>query len=363
MWNSGIIASRHTGKTWFVSVWETTTSNETITLPYSGGNTTDWGDGTVNTLNSHAYTTIGQYTIKIEGEITGWAFNGVGDKDKILNISSWGNLVIGVNGFRGCANLDVTDTKNPTLSTSLGLAFFGCDDLLYNDSVKNWNVSSVTSLFNTFSGCSLFNQPLNSWDVSNVISFHFMFNGATAFNKTLDNWITTSVTNTESMFKNSGFNQPIESWDMSGVTNTSVMFWACPFNQTLNGWDIGNVTTINGMFALNSSFNQPLNSWNTSKVEIMFNCFNGATAFNQNISSWDFTKVKNLNFFMFGKSSANYDATYYDDLLIKWDSDLVFANMTNVNINMGSIKYTTAGVTARTNLVNKGFIITDGGLV
>jgi len=49
-----------------------------------------------------------------------------------------------------------------------------------------------------------------------------------------------------------------------------------------------------------------------------------------------------------------------DNLYIKLDQDLIFANMVNINLVFGSINYTAAGAAARANLVSKGFIITSG---
>ena len=62
---------------------------------------------------------------------------------------------------------------------------------------------------------------------------------------------------------------------------------------------------------------------------------------------------------MTGKSSANYNATYYDGLLIALDN----SGRTNIALGMGSIKYTSAGTTSRANLITKGWTITDWGLI
>ena len=66
---------------------------------------------------------------------------------------------------------------------------------------------------------------------------------------------------------------------------------------------------------------------------------------------------------MLNKTAANYSTTNMDALYIKLDNavgGLVFANMTNVNINFGTINYTAAGAAARASLVSKGFIIISG---
>tara|TARA_R110002073_G_scaffold33547_4_gene100670 strand:+ start:4076 stop:4930 length:855 start_codon:yes stop_codon:yes gene_type:complete len=250
----------------FISLWETTTPNETITLPITAGNTWDWGDGTINQENSHEYTDAGQYTIKTSDSVVGFRFNNTGDKDKILNISSWGMLSIRFSSFYGASNLDVTATDVPSPeSTVLPSVFRDCTSLVWNSSVNNLDVSLATNLAAFFEKCDLFNQSVSSWDTSNVQEF----------------------------------------------------------SRT----------------------------------------FRSATSFNQDVSSWDFSSTTNLNDFMGIKSSTNYDAVYYDNLLIKWDSQLVFSGFIDVNIGMGSIKYTAAGATARASLVGKGFVVSDGGLL
>ena len=82
------------------------------------------------------------------------------------------------------------------------------------------------------------------------------------------------------------------------------------------------------------------------------------TSFNQPLDSWSFVSVTNMSNFMLGKTENDYDANYLSDLLIKLDQDLVFANMVNVNLGFGTIKYDSTGVTAYNSLVSKGFIIT-----
>ena len=52
----------------FVSTWDTTqggSASDTIVLPMTAGPTVDWGDGTVNNLNTHTYAVAGIKTVKI----------------------------------------------------------------------------------------------------------------------------------------------------------------------------------------------------------------------------------------------------------------------------------------------------------
>tara|TARA_R110002051_G_scaffold320686_2_gene406511 strand:- start:27 stop:332 length:306 start_codon:yes stop_codon:yes gene_type:complete len=94
-------------------------------------------------------------------------------------------------------------------------------------------------------------------------------------------------------------------------------------------------------------------------------------AFNQDISNWDFSGLNNANSlrtFFQTQTSATYDATYYDNLLIKWaSSPSVGGLQPNIIgfIDMGSIKYTANGAAARASILanNKAVTINDGGQI
>ncbi len=137
------------------------------------------------------------------------------------------------------------------------------------------------------------------------------------------------------------------------------IFQNCPnFNDdfTLNAPNATNiVSNLDGCVSFNS--NVIINAPNATNIGGFFrNC----TAFNKPVHNvgFDFTKVTSMSNFMTGKSSSNYNASYYDSLLIALDA----GGKSNVVLGMGSIKYTSAGSVARANLVAKGWTITDGGL-
>jgi hypothetical protein len=100
----------------FISVWVTTTSSESIMLPYetmgSYNGTIDWGDGSTS-VNSyvnraHTYTTPGTYTITITGTLIGWSFLvNLISSSKIYEVLQWGCLRLGNSGgyFTSCINL------------------------------------------------------------------------------------------------------------------------------------------------------------------------------------------------------------------------------------------------------------------
>lgn len=270
----------------FIATFRTTTANESITLPYLNtgtySGTIDWGDGTV-VANSyanitHTYAVAGDYDVTILGDCIGFFAQ---NYQKIVNIKQWGNgfrLIdnISFGGyFYNTQNLDITanDTLDLTGITILNSMFYQNFNLVFNDSINNWDVSNVTAMYRMFADANNFNQPLDNWDISNVTAISRMFAGA-------DN-----------------FNQDISSWDFSGLND-----------------------------------------------------------------------VNSLKTFMLGKSSANYNAEYYDNLLIKWASDPSQGGLQpNIigTIDMGSIKYTANGAAARASILanNKAQTINDGGQV
>ena len=399
----------------FTSLWRTTTNNETITLPTPTNYKVNWGDGTITTnTNSHEYATIGNYEIKISGEINDFAFNNLGDKDKILNVSNFKGLRIKEGSFYGSSDLDITATDNPIID-GLFNAFRGCSSLILNDSVNNWDVSNVNDLTNVFFGCVNFNQPLNNWDISNktnlsgsfrsctsynqslnswqvqnvslmnnlfysctnynqplnnwqvqnVVNFNQIFFGCSNFNQNIDSWQTLSASDVSLMFYNcTNFNQPLNNWVTTSFVYTSFLFFGCTnFNQNINSWDTTNFSTLYRTFRGCANYNHPLNNWNTAKVTDMVECFYSCASFNQPLNNWSFVSVTNMSNFMFGKTANDYNSNYFSDLLIKLDQDLIFANMVNVNLGFGTIKYDSSGVTAYNSLISKGFIIQSGGLL
>jgi surface protein len=303
----------------FISVWDTTLGKDPIiTLPLvASGNynfSVNWGDGNTDTITAwdqsertHAYATGGVYTVTITGTIEGWS--GVRYLTQIIDI---GCLKLGNEGayFQSSEEL-----------TSIGGTF---------------DLTGVTNMDAMFAGCKLLTSVngISSWDVSNVTSMSNIFNSATAFN------------------------QNIGGWNVSNVNNMFAMFaYATSFNQYIKSWNVSSVTNMTSMFEGATAFNGDITAWNVSSVTNMSYMFIGATSFNQNISGWDISNVTNMSGFMQGKTTADY--SYYDDLLNAW-SLLTLQN--GVDWGMGSIEYTSAGATARQDIIdNYSWTINDGG--
>ena len=183
-----------------------TSTDVQFTMPFLSSNTNsgtvDWGDGVIEPLLSgvanqtHTYAIAGTYEIILSGTINFWRFNDVGDKDKILNISNWGNFDFTTSAvFFGCTNLNSTATDAPIISTTnLGITFRNCN--VWNGEMNTWDVSNVTNFTRFMQGCDLYNQPLDLWDTSNVTTFQqFLNTVGGAFNQDLSNFDITNVSN------------------------------------------------------------------------------------------------------------------------------------------------------------------------
>ncbi len=401
----------------FITTWQTTTANESITIPTTGSGynySIDWGDGTIDTVinanATHTYAVAGTYTVAIDGDFPRIFFDNTGDKDKILSIEQWGAIQWSnfSDAFEGCSNLQLNATDTPDLSGVDTLSRMFRDCIILNADLNNWDTSNIRFLNAMFDGATNFNGNISSWDTSSVISMPNVFRNAINFNQDISNWNTTNVQNMVSMFQNARtFNQPIGNWDVSKVTVMRLMFkdaivfnqnisnWntanvqnmasmfqnATAFDQPIGNWDVSAVTTINNMFNLAISFNQPLNNWNISSVTNLSSMFNGATLFNQpldnwnvsnvtimsalfrnttfdqSLATWDVSNVTNMfNMFLGSKlSTPNYDAT-----LIAWNDLPILED--SVIFNAGNSQYC-QGELARANIISTyNWTILDGDL-
>ncbi|CAN0600860.1 unnamed protein product, partial [Ectocarpus sp. 12 AP-2014] len=125
---SGLIHSQS-----FTSVWNTvntssgSSANNEITIPTNPAFTTynytvDWGDGNSDTgvtgNITHIYAAPGTYTVAISGVFPSIYFNDTGDRNKIIQIVSWGTIQWESmeNAFYGCENINFDAIAAPDLS-------------------------------------------------------------------------------------------------------------------------------------------------------------------------------------------------------------------------------------------------------
>lgn len=338
----------------FVTTWETTTANETITIPTTGAGYNydiDWeSDGIYDDFGvtgnaTHTYVNPGIYTVTIKGDFPQIYFNYSADRNKILAVEKWGisSWRSMQNAFAGCSNLVIIAGDNPDLSNVTNMSHMFSDVATIIQDLSSWDVSNVTDMSYTFDDVNSFNQDISSWDVSNVTDMSYMFRDASAFNKDINSWNVSNVTNMSFMFSSTNsFNQNLSSWDVSGVTDMSYMFYyAFKFNQDISSWDVSSVTTMENMFATATDFNRSLSSWDVSSVTNMASMFNNAddfnadlsgwnvgnvttmesmfseaAVFNQDINSWNVINVSNM-------SNLFYEASAFNQELSNWDVDNV----------------------------------------
>ena len=195
----------------FISVWKTSSENESITLPLRRGYTydfnVDWGDGSSSEVTSyddpditHTYVEAKEYTVTISGTLEAWYFNYSGSKDKIISVKDLGTV----------------NWKN------LERAFAGCKNL---GEVKGGDVSGVTNMTAMFREAHLATPDVSGWDTSNVTNMSYMFSYATSANPDISGWNISQVTDIRGMFGFAKAAHPdMSQWDFSEVTNMSYLF-------------------------------------------------------------------------------------------------------------------------------------------
>lgn len=364
----------------------------------TGDRTIDWGDGTVEIVNTalptHTYTNAGTYQVRASGGVTTLlgqrgsspqaTWTGTLDAVRSWGDLGWTNFD---HAFRSVSGNFEVPNYLPSGVTQLGFLFLATTG--FNQNIGNWDTSSVTDMGYTFSAASAFNNggsaSINNWDTSSVTNMYEMFQNADSFNQPIGSWDTSSVTTMARMFRlNNGFNQDIGGWDTSSVTNMSNMFeGATSFNQDIGSWNTSSVTIMLATFANASSFNQNIGGWDTSSVTTMSNLFQSAVSFNQDIGSWDTSSVTNMDSMFRSATNFNQDISGWDVSSVTsmiatfanapsfnqdigaWDTSSVtnmqemFRSATAFNQDIGS--WNTSAVTNMAQMFNIASVFNNGG--
>ena len=278
-------------------------------------------------------------------------------------LKNW-NVSKGINfsgTFNRChkLNQDLSTWSTPS-ATNMGSMFNECRVL--ETEFTNLITSGVTSMGSMFfENYKLKSQRISHFNTSNVTNLSFTFYVCSDLTgEGLENWDTSKVTDFGYTFAYSGIKSGISGWDTRKATIMYVMFAGCSeLVDDLSEWVTTGVTAMQYMFVGCSKFNSPIGSWDVSKNGSFNQFLLSATAFNQPLGDWEPTSAGDFINFMNGKTSANYDASYLTDIYNNWSQ---LAVQTNLTANFGTIKYTSAGASGRSTLVNnKGWTITDGG--
>lgn len=366
----------------FITTWQTTTDNESITIPTIGTGyhyLIDWGDGTLEIVMTgdatHTYAIAGTYTVSITGNFPRIYFNfdESGNAEKIQEITQWGTIQWSSmeGAFNGCLNLNVTATDAPDLSnvTNTSRMFANCTSLLGNAVFNTWDMSTIQNVSYMFSAARNFNTDLNNWNVANVTNMAGLFNSANAFNGNISTWDTGEVINMLSMFASTtafegigglnnwnvskvekmggmfrfaeAFNQDLNNWNVANVNDMTSMFWgASAFNGNISTWNITSLTNLDHLFREATNFNGDLSQWNVSNMQSLQSTFSGATSFNTDLNNWNVSNVTNMHQTFNDASSFNkplgtwdtsnvtdmyrmfYNATLFNQDLSSWDVSL-----------------------------------------
>ena len=278
----------------FITTWETTSANETITIPGTGTYDVAWGDAAFDNgasgSASHTYAEPGTYTVKITSDLErinlGASF---ADAQKLRSIDQWGDIRWTSMGsaFEAASDVTYAATDAPDLSKVTDMSRMFTTAYSFDGNLSSWNVSQVTDMSSMFSGAEDFNGDVSSWNVSQVTDMSFMFR-APSFNGDISEWDVSSVTSMSNMFEDAAaFNQDLSSWNVSQVADMNRMFEeAAAFNGNVSSWDVSQVTNMDGMFLFATSFNGNVSSWDVSRVTNMNDMFADASSFQQNLGKW-----------------------------------------------------------------------------
>ena len=193
----------------FISTWRTTTANESITIPTTGGGynyVVHWGDGSSESEQTgnatHTYASAGDYTVSIGGLFPRIYFNNTGDKTKIRDVTQWGDIAWTSmwGAFWGASNLTVTATDAPDLSRVTSMSAMFREATSFNQDIGGWNTASVTNMSAMFQNATSFNQDINRWNTGAVTDMTNMFFNVTSFNQAVGDWNVGAVRNMENMF-------------------------------------------------------------------------------------------------------------------------------------------------------------------
>lgn len=374
----------------FISTWRTTAAGETIVLPLPASGATynfkvDWGDSTSVTTHtdynvSHTYAVAGDYTVTITGTMEAWSFNGTGSKDKIRQVTDfgemgWKNLY---GAFKGCQNLTTFNGGVYAQVTNMGSMF--AEAPLVTPNTSTWNTSNVTNMSSLFYHAIAATPDTTNWDTSNVTVMESMFDGATLANPNTMNWNTSQVSFMRYMFRNATAANPnTATWNTASVTNMGGMFQgAINANPNTSGWNTNNVIEMHNMFNGATIANPNTSAWSTSNVTTMDSMFKNAVTANPDTSNWDTSSVTMMTYMFYGATAANpnpigWDLSQVDNITdIFYQSDIDVTNWSNFLVQAALTGQSGVGITleapnvynpaifdanAQTALTNRGWTV------
>lgn len=402
-----------------VSVWRVPAGNF-IELPlvkgYNYDFIVDWGDGTSNTITTyddpnrkHTYNASADYTVTISGKLEAWDFypaHNTGQyyiklpsRNKLIKIESlgdlgWKNLR---RAFMGCENLNSFSGGNTSGVTNMSFMFFNAKSIV-NIDLSSFDTRNVTDVSYMFSGLrELTSLNLSRFETQNVTSMAGMFHESRKLqNLSLSElFVTDKVTDMSFMFRrtNNLRGVDISGFNTSNVTNMDSMLAETPWltNDAIRNFRTHNVTNMSKLFLGFTNDSLDLSHFDTRKVTKMTFMFQSARVVSLNLTSFDTSKVSNMGSMFRGadqlvdlsisntfsirgmgddidKSMSNMFSNTpllseqsYSNILIQFDATTVSESRV-IGFSDFKASYLPEAAQARQNLLDRGWLIRDGGL-
>lgn len=292
------------------------TPSDTFRIPANAPGETynyrvDWGDGVITSNHTgdaeHTYAIGGVKEIKIYGEFPRFYFNGGGDRRKLLSVLDWGDI---------------------KYSTNQSNAFTGCENLTFIATDENAWYNGITFGSQTFQNNSLTSLPYNM-TLDSLINGQLMFQN-NSLTSLPDVMTLSSLINGTNMFLNNSLTSLPDVMSLNSLAGGSYMFYNNSLTVLPDEMELSNLTSGGFMFA---------NNLITSAMGL---------------------KLHNIIIGMSFMSGADLPVSQYSDILI----DIEANNPNdNVTIHFGSSKHNVPAAVAKRELLNRGWTITDGGLV
>lgn len=289
------------------------TSGGTVTLDLSGWKdiVVDWGDGNKVTLDEgvvkaeHTYADENEYTVTATGIVKNGNVSQTIRGYNITEIVNWDNGMFRSPSTLNLSLLRTVPNRIPEKWTSLD-ELFQFLSVLNDPNIQEWDVSRITSMNKTFSGCAKLNLDFSKWNVSRVTDMSWMFQACYEFvGNGLDKWDVSKVNDMSYMFSscNALDGDKLVNWKTGSLVNASSMFSNMQFNSDISGWNTSKLQNVVNMFAYNTAFNQDISGWNTQSLRKIDLMMRNNTAFNQDLSGWDVSNVTS------GKDNVGQGAT------------------------------------------------------
>ena len=195
-----------------------------LVLPMSAGKTVDWGDGTVNTLNTHTYLTpTTNHEVKIFDSVSDFRYNDGGDCKKLISISCAVHQFFTINSsgtFFGCENAVSFDIANPmTTGFNLASTFRQCSSAT-TINTSTWDTALIQNFAGMFFDCFLANPPVGNFDMGLADNINNMFRNCISATPDTSTWNTPLLARATNAFDGATLANPVISgWSYGAFIN------------------------------------------------------------------------------------------------------------------------------------------------